>query len=81
MVTSVICLLISCAIILLKEKSNYPDNHLLMTYLVILLFAVMAISIKACGGWMLFFFGLTWYELCDPCGCGEKTEIMNENFK
>ena len=50
MVTSVICLSISCAIILLKEKSNYPDNHLLMTYLVILLFAVMAISIKACGG-------------------------------
>ena len=65
MVTSVICLLISCAIILLKEKSNYPDNHLLMIYLVILLFAVMAISIKACGVWMLFFFGLTWYELCD----------------
>ena len=50
MVTPVICLSISCAIILLKEKSNYPDNHLLMTYLVILLFAVMAISIKACGG-------------------------------
>ena len=37
MVTPVICLSISCAIILLKEKSNYPDNHLLMTYLVILL--------------------------------------------
>ena len=66
MVTSVICLLISFAIILLKEKSNYPDNHLLMTYLVILLFAVMAISIKACGGWMLFFVGLTW---CEVCGC------------
>ena len=65
MVTSVICLSISCTIILLKEKSNYPDNHLLMTYLVILLFAVMAISIKACGVWMLFFVGLTWYELCD----------------
>ena len=37
MVTLVICLSISCAIILLKEKSNYSDNHLLMTYLVILL--------------------------------------------
>ena len=49
MVTSVICLSISCTIILLKEKSNYPDNHLLMTYLVILLFAVMAISIITCG--------------------------------
>ena len=49
MVTLVICLSISCAIILLKEKSNYPDNHLLMTYLVILLFAVMAISLITCG--------------------------------
>ncbi|MBQ4526087.1 MAG: hypothetical protein IJA00_08490 [Bacteroidaceae bacterium] len=37
-----------------------------MTYLVILLFAVMAISIKACGVWMLFFVGLTW---CEVCGC------------
>ena len=49
MVTLIICLLISCAIILLKEKSNYSDNHLLMTYLVILLFAVMAISLIKCG--------------------------------
>jgi hypothetical protein len=49
MVTLIICLSISCAIILLKEKSNYPDNHLLMTYLVILLFAVMAISLITCG--------------------------------
>ena len=66
MVTLIICLLISCAIILKKEKDYYPDNHLLMTYLVILLFAVMAISIKVWGGWMLFFFGLTW---CEVCGC------------
>ena len=49
MVTLIICLLISCAIILKKEKDYYPDNHLLMTYLVILLFAVMAISIKVWG--------------------------------
>ena len=49
MVTQIICLLISCAIILKKEKDYYPDNHLLMTYLVILLFAVMAISLITCG--------------------------------
>ena len=49
MVTQIICLLISCAIILKKEKDYYPDNHLLMTYLVILPFAVMAISLITCG--------------------------------
>ena len=79
MVTPVICLLISCAIILLKEKSNYPDNHLLMTYLVILLFAVMAISIKACGeGGCCSSSALPGVKCVAACGCGEKTEIMNE---
>ena len=81
MVTLIICLSISCAIILLKEKSNYPDNHLLMTYLVILLFAVMAISIKACGGGCCSSSALPGTNCATACGCGEKTEIMNENFK
>ena len=49
-----------------KEKSNYPDNHSLMTYLVILLFAVMAIS--------LITFGCL---LCERLWVRRKIEIIN----
>ena len=81
MVTQIICLLISCAIILKKEKDYYPDNHLLMTYLVILLFAVMAISIKVWGCGCCSSSALPGVKCVAACECGEKTEMMNENFK